>query len=109
MAIKILTAGEVPALSLTYVHFDQLNMTISRGDPARIAMTAKVSLYGVDAEGIKHFSPDTYNLVIRDMTTFITNLDLADQQSADIGMVQVQEGLGRLAEKYFGWQFEAVE
>jgi hypothetical protein len=109
MAIKITTAGLMPAVELEYVQIDKFSMAISRAAPARIAMTANISLYGVDTDGIKQYHPDQHNLSIRDLNEFVGTLDPADQVEAAGAIAMVEEGLGILADKYFGWNFVQVE
>ena len=109
MAIKISSAGSIPAVTLDYVHFDKLNMSISRSSPARIALTADVCLYGTDVDGNKVFNASGDRISITDLMQFIASLPPEDQAVAVDGFNKVQEGLGILAQKYFGWTFEAVE
>jgi hypothetical protein len=109
MAIRITPAGSVPAVDLKYIHFDKFNMSISRRSPAKVALTAEVVLYGLDPNGKKVFDSRTRTLTINDLDAFITGLDPSQQASAAEGVGMLSAGLGKLAEKYFGWTFEAVE
>lgn len=105
MAIKVQSQGQIPAVDLEYLQFDQVRISIGSEPPYKIALSAQCRLYGVDSNGRHHYDPKVKSISIGDISVYISNLPDADKLPAMLAMKGIQEGLGVLAEKYFGIDF----
>jgi len=109
MAIKTNIQETIPELDVEYLQFSQMNMSISKKFPYKIALSAKIHPYGKDSEGTHVYTEKEYDISISDMNAFIFSLPPEERTVAVQAMVKIQEALGYLAEKKLGVEFLGYE
>ena len=108
MAIITEPQGSLPTIQLDRIHFAKTNIAISEEPPYRIAVSAKVRLYGVH-EGVHYYDREYKSINITDLTAYIGGLEPAKQLEAAQALTKVEEGLGKLAELKLGINFVNVQ
>jgi hypothetical protein len=109
MSIKTCAQCTIPAVVVDRLQFSQVNITVSKTAPYRIAFTATVHPYGIDEGGNHVYSGKEHKIAISDVKTYIETLEGQQQIDAQAAFAEVESGLGKLAELKLGINFESIE
>jgi len=111
MAIKTVSQGQIPAVTLEYNHTDQFVMAVDRVKPHRVRVSAQVCAYGKDTNGDRVFSPKNKPaLAMPDLDAYVTSKIPAERQAEAVAaMIKLQEAIGTLYDIYYGDTFVGVE
>jgi len=84
-------------------------MQISQQPPYKISISANITKYGKNADGVHWYEPNSHDIRIPDLYPWIGGLSPENQQKAAIALQKIEEGLGELSERYLGITFETFE
>ena len=110
MTINVESQGDIPAVTLNKLQFDQFHFSTDSKTPNVKKVSARITPYGVaDGSSIRIYGSAKPPLNISNLDDFIAKLNPKNQDRAAAALKNVQEGWGELASIYYGLSFTGVK